>query len=133
MDEKVIVYNLKNPLRGRPFSRKKFYDSQVENYDKSRKPDLAVDIVNIFIFDEFGELLVQKRSRSKNHNSNLQDKSIGGHIKYGDTPDYIVMVETIQELKIPSIVLRTNRDFTKTLNLLKEYIDTRYCCDNQAY
>lgn len=34
------------------------------------------------------------------------------------------MVETVQELLTPSIVLRTNEDFTKTFTLLKDYLDT---------
>jgi isopentenyldiphosphate isomerase len=80
--------------------------------------------VGIFIFNEHGELYVQKRSSTKRHNPNLQDKSIGGHILYGDTPDYTVMVETVQELQVPSIVLRTDKDFVKTHRLLKSYLDT---------
>lgn len=34
------------------------------------------------------------------------------------------MVETVQELLTPSIVLRTDEDFTKTFNLLKDCLDT---------
>ena len=124
MDEKVVVFELKTSGKGKPFSRKKFYDLQIERYHKNGKPLIAVEIVNIFLFNEYGELLVQKRSRAKRHNPNLQDKSIGGHVKWGDTPDYTVMVETIQELKVPSIVLRTNSNFTKTYNLLRDYLDT---------
>jgi isopentenyldiphosphate isomerase len=124
MDEKVVVYKLKNSQKGVPFSRKKFYDTQIKAYKQKGQSTKAVEIVNIFIFNQRGELLVQKRSSSKRHNPNLQDKSIGGHIKYGDTSDFTVMVETIQELKVPSIVLRTNEDFKKTYKLLLDYVDT---------
>lgn len=123
-DEKVLVYNFDNPSKGKPFSRNRFYNSQIEVFQKTGKPSLAVEVVGIFIFNEHGELYVQMRADSKRHNPNLFDKSIGGHIKYGDTPDYTVMVETVQELQVPSVVLRTDEDFRKTLGLLRDYLDT---------
>lgn len=124
MDEKVIVYKINTPNKEAPLDRKEFYDSQIKQYKKNSRPSLAVELVDIFLFNDYGELLVQMRSKTKRHNPNLQDKSIGGHVKWGDTADYTVMVETVQELKVPSIVLRTNSDFIKTYNLLRDYIDT---------
>jgi hypothetical protein len=32
------------------------------------------------------------------------------------------MVESVQELKVPSIVLRNHNDYVKTYNLLKNYL-----------
>lgn len=124
MEEKITVYNTKPPRNCRPFGRKKFYDSQIKYYKMHGRPSISADIVAIFLFNEHGEVLIQKRSRTKRHNPNLQDKSIGGHVKWGDKPDYAVVVETVQELKVPSIVLKTNEDFIKTYNLLRNYLDT---------
>ncbi len=39
-------------------------------------------------------------------------------------PDYTVMVETVQELQTPSIVLKSAADFKKTLDLLQSYLTT---------
>jgi len=47
-----------------------------------------------------------------------------GHLVHGDEPDYTVMVETIQELQVPSLVLKDHEDFNKTLWLLKNYLWT---------
>jgi len=104
--------------------RKEFYREQIEVYKKTGKPTRANDIIDIFIFNSHQELLVQKRSYDKTHNAGLLDKSIGGHVRYGDSADYSVMVETVQELQTPSIVLKNTEDFKKTLILLKDYLTT---------
>lgn len=104
--------------------RDAFYKEQVESFKKTGKPSRANDIVDIFIFSLNGEMLVQKRSYDKAFNPALLDKSIGGHIRYGDGVNYTVMVETVQELQTPSIVLKDDKDFLKTHELLKDYLTT---------
>lgn len=120
MVEKVQTYLLDETENLLPMDRTAFYDEQ----RAAKQPTRAVDIVDILIFNEHGELFLQKRSTRKQHNPGLIDKSIGGHISLGDSPDYTVMVETVQELQVPSIVLRSDPDFLKTLRLLRQYIDT---------
>lgn len=124
MSEKVIVYNLTNPYEALEKSRKDFYDEQFQISKQTWTPTQAVEIVNVFLFTESWELILQKRSWSKNHNPNLIDKAVGWHIVYGDTPDYTVMVETIQELQVPSIVLKNHLDFQKTFHILQNYLSS---------
>lgn len=124
MSEQVITYHLDQPDTPVPMERDEFYREQIEVFKKTGKPTKAVEIIDIFIFDEEGELILQKRSDHKNHNPGLMDKSIGGHIQYGDSPEYTVMVETIQELQVPSITAQTDEDFQKTYKLLKNYLST---------
>ena len=124
MAETITTYKIKDPNTAPPMDRVEFYTKQVELFKKNKKPDTAVGIVNIFIFDEKGEIFVQKRSDNKAHNAGMLDKSIGGHITYGDNPDFTVMVETVQELQVPSITLRTQEDFLKAYVLLKDYLNT---------
>ena len=77
----------------------------------------------MLLFDSKGELFVQKRNPKKAHNPSLFDKSIGGHISFGDRPNYTAMVETVQELQIPSVITVDSIDFVKTLTLLKNFTD----------
>lgn len=119
-DEKITVSPVGNPAQMQPYSRAQFYDEQFSGEGS----DLAVHVVDIILFDSNGDLILQKRSHNKAHNPGLLDKSIGGHIVFGDTPDYTVMVESVQELLTPSIVLRDEEDFTKTLKLLRSYTET---------
>ena len=124
MPEKINTFLLKNPFELIPMYRKDFYDEQVNIHKNGGIPDRAIEIVNILIFNTYGEVIVQKRSFDKNHNPGLLDKSVGGHIQFGDTPDYTVMMETIQELQTPSVVLKNENDFIKTFNLLNRYLET---------
>lgn len=124
MSEIVNTYELKNPLVLVPVEREKFYRDQVEVFKTQGEPTFAVEVVNILIFNSHGELIIQKRSFDKKHNSGLLDKSIGGHIQNGDNSYYTVMVETIQELQTPSIVLKDEFNFEKTYRLLSKYLET---------
>jgi isopentenyldiphosphate isomerase len=120
-DEKVTVSPAGNRQMVRPYSRKQFYDEQ---FSENNHEQLAVHVVAVFIVTSSGELLLQKRSADKRHNARLIDKTLGGHVTYGDNPDYTVMVETVQELLTPSIVLKNEDDFAKTHSLLKHYLNT---------
>lgn len=127
-DETICVSPLGAPAQVQPYSRQQFYEEQFHN----PTTPLAVHVVNVLLFNSKGDMIVQKRSQQKQHNPGLLDKSIGGHITYSDTPDYTVMVETVQELLTPSIVLRTDEDFRKTHELLRSYTATVAIVKQQA-
>ena len=121
MLEQVYTYSLNNKIIVKAMDRKEYYKKQVNEFHRSGKTTEAVEVVNVFLFNTDGELLVQKRGKKKAHNPGLLDKSLGGHMKFGDTADYTAMVETVEELGAPSIVLRDPVDFEKTRLLLKNY------------
>lgn len=120
-DEKITVSPVGKPDERTSYSRKQFYDEQ---FSSDHTKDLAVHLVAVFIVTSRGDILLQKRAHDKRHNPRLVDKTMGGHITYGDEPDYTVMVETVQELLTPSIVLKNDTDFRKTYGLLKHYLNT---------
>lgn len=119
-DEKITVSPVGAPGKLLAYSRRQFYDEQFS----SGAPELAVHVVAIFMVTSSGEILLQKRASEKRHNARLIDKTLGGHITYGDSPNYTVMVETVQELLTPSIVLKDEDDFARTHLLLKNYLNT---------
>jgi len=124
MSEILKVYNLNDPDTAIPMDRDKFYKEQLAIYKKTGKNTMAADVVSVLIFNNSDELIIQKRSHKKAHNAGLLDKSIGGHVRFGDSADYTVMVETVQELQTPSIVLKNTDDFKKTRVLLHDYLTT---------
>lgn len=124
MSELIITRAIKNLDRIKPMERKAFYEAEVSRAVSGESPELSVDVVDVFLFNEHGELFVQKRSKDKFHNANLLDKSLGGHVQYGDSPEYTVMVETVQELQVPSISVYGAEEFEKTLKTLKKYLST---------
>ena len=104
--------------------RAEFYQEQTEVYKKIGKPNRSVEVVNIFIFNSRGELIIQKRSFNKNHNPGLLDKSVGGHLQNNDSLEYTAVVEMVQELQTPSIILKDEVDFQKSYNILKKFLET---------
>ena len=124
MSEIVNTYLISDPESLIPMKRSAFYEEQIKIFKETGHPTRAVDIVDIFIFNSDGEMLVQKRSRHKNHNPSMFDKTIGGHVTYGDTYIHTAMIETVQELQTPSIVLKNKADFEKTIKILDDYRET---------
>lgn len=122
--ETVKTYMLSNSDIMVPMGRKDFYAEQIQAYQDHGRPTRAVEVINIFMFNESWELIVQKRSKTKAHNAWLLDKSIWWHVQWEDSVDYTAMVETVQELQVPSLVLRDAFDFKKTYHVLKNYLDT---------
>lgn len=134
MSEIVTTYLLTDLDQPMPMEREEFYESQVALFKKGKKPNRAVEIVQIMLFTPEGDIILQKRSRKKNHNPGLVDKSIGGHVTFGNSPWFTATSETLQELHVPSFVLPSDEDFNKSLKLLHtflahsaiiQYIETR--------
>lgn len=57
--------------------RSEFYSEEVSRSRNGLTPERYIEVIHIFLFNEHGELIIQKRSKEKNHNPNLLDKSIG--------------------------------------------------------
>lgn len=123
MSEKIIARNL-NDIESWWFSyeRDKFYNEQILINKEWFELILAVEVVNILLFNKEWDIILQKRANHKNHNAWLYDKSIWWHIQYWDTVEFTVMTESIQELHCPSIVVSKEDDYQKRLELLKGYL-----------
>lgn len=107
-----------------PMERSKYYDQIAQFHKDWKDPQRSVEVVQVLLFNEVWELIIQKRASTKRHNANLLDKSIGGHIRVGDTPDHTVMVETVQEMEVPSFVIHNRNEFLDKFVVLKEYLHT---------
>lgn len=123
MSEKITAYALREADIALPVDRDEFYKKLIKSFEKTGEPSHAPEVVALLLFNTDGEIILQKRSHKKNHNPRMLDKAIGGHVRWGESPSYTIMVETVQELRVPSIVLRTNDDFTKTFAFLHDYLD----------
>ncbi len=125
MSEQIIARLLWNKHKWSVwYSRSDFYKEQTKQFKEEGEPSMAVSIVDILLFNESWELIIQKRAKHKNHNPWLMDKTVWGHVQYGDPVDYTVMVETVEELQCPSLVVNEDEDFEQRLMLLKDYIKT---------
>jgi len=124
MGEIITGYDTDDWINSYPTNREKFYKNSIENHKNKKGVLIAAEIVDILILNKKGELLIQKRSKKKNHNPNMFDKSMGGHVQFGDTVEHTLMVETVQELQVPSLLLNTEKDFENSLKILHQYLNT---------
>lgn len=85
MSEIINTYFVHDKETLIPMKRDEFYREQIAVYKETGSPTRACDIIDIFIFNSDGDLAIQKRSKDKNHNPGMFDKTIGGHVTYGDT------------------------------------------------
>lgn len=63
-------------------------------------PSLIHRVVHVFVFNNKGELLLQKRSRNKDVAPGKWDTSVGGHVGIGEEPYFSVKREMEEELGI---------------------------------
>lgn len=124
MPETISTYHLDDLFHAHPMDREHFYKEQVGVFKKDGKPTRAIGIFDVLLFTEKKEFILQKRSHNKSHNPYLIDKTVGGHIQYGDTVFYTAMIECVQELKIPSVVLRDDEDFKRTMKVLNHSLES---------
>jgi hypothetical protein len=77
MSEIIKIFTKDAPHKSLPYERDVFYAEEFEQSQKGIEISRYIEVVFVFLFNEHGELIVQKRSKTKNHNPNLLDKSIG--------------------------------------------------------
>lgn len=123
MGEIIPTYQLKDPDQVMPMDRAEFYDEQEKVFHETGKATRATEIIDVLLFNPRKEAILQKRSKFKRHNPSLYDKSIGGHVTFGDTAFFTVQAETLQELSVPAIVISDTEDFKKNYRVLKDYLD----------
>jgi len=101
--------------------RDKYYEEIKKEFSETGKISKKVKTIKLFLLNSSGEIYVQKRSKQKNENSGLFDKTVGGHVISGHSFDFSVVKECLEELDIPITILPKN-DFKKILNLDLEKI-----------
>jgi len=63
-------------------------------------------VVHVLVFDDRGQLLLQKRSMNKDVAPGLWDVSVGGHVIPGETPEEAAARELREELGIEFVDIR---------------------------
>jgi len=76
------------------------------------KSNLLHPVVHMHLFNNKGELFLQKRAMTKDLLPGYWDTSVGGHMSPGETPDEALKRETMEQIGI--------KEFT--CNLVKKYI-----------
>lgn len=107
VEEKLEVFDLRGHILGVE-KRKKFYEEIEEEYKKTKSITKQVKAIRLMLLNSNGMIFIQRRSRRKDSNAGLYDKTIGGHIVAGHTWYMTVVKECHEELGFPAVVLDDN-------------------------
>ena len=94
--------------------REKFYKEIREEFAKTGRITRQVKTIRLFLLNSEGRLYLQKRSKIKDENSGLYDKTIGGHVYASHSYEVTVTKECAEELGFPAAVL-SGDDFKKAV------------------
>ena len=104
MKEILDIYDLDGNHIGAQ-DRKKFYADVRKELSKTGKTTKQAGWVQLILMNSKGNILLQRRSKKKNDNPNLYDKTVGGHVNAGHTDAITMVRECAEELGIPSVVV----------------------------
>jgi len=84
-------------------------------------------VVHVLVFTPAGELILQKRSRSKTIQPGKWDTSVGGHINTGETKYEAVAREAEEELGIRGAVFEELYTYIMESDIERELVTTFRC------
>ena len=107
MKELLEIYTLDGKLVGTQ-DRVDFKNEVQAEFKETGSVSKKVKTIRVLLMNRLGRIYLQKRSALKDENSNLYDKTIGGHVAAGNTFDLTVVKECAEELGFPATVLSEN-------------------------
>ncbi len=90
-------------------------------------PSLLHKVVHVLVFNEIGELYLQKRSMDKDVAPGKWDTSVGGHVDAGETLEDAVKREIEEELGITTPTLTFLYTYTHSNQYETELVYTYSC------
>jgi len=84
-------------------------------------------VVHVLVFTPAGELILQKRSRSKAIQPGKWDTSVGGHINAGETKYEAVIREAVEELGIRGAGFEELYTYIMESDIERELVTTFRC------
>jgi isopentenyldiphosphate isomerase len=114
-DEIITLYLKEAPETPLPCNRVEYYDNDFTTY-KEHHPAL----IDVFLFNTHGDVLLQKRARNKRNNPGKLHTTVGGHITWGDSAPFSVVHECLEELGAPALVF-SKEEYASALNRLRPF------------
>lgn len=96
-------------------------------------PHLIHKVVHVLVFNEKGELLLQKRSRNKDVAPGKWDTSVGGHVPKGEDLFNAALREMEEELGISVKNLRFLYSYIHSNSYESELVYTHSCIHNGPF
>ena len=116
MAELLEIYDLQSNLIGVQ-DRKEFYEEIKEEYQKTGKITRKIKSIRLFLMNSDGRIYLQKRSKHKDENAGMYDKTVGGHVVAGDNFNMTVVKECAEELGFPAVVA-SEQEFLNSIKVV---------------
>ncbi len=129
MPEEIITLYLREELETPvACSRTEYYRNDFTRYH-AHYPAL----IDVLLFNQYGDLLLQKRGRTKRIHGGKLHTSIGGHVAWGEQPDFCVIHECLEELGAPALVFSKER-YPAAVHALADYTHrTALVCEIETF
>lgn len=114
-DEIITLYTKEAPDTPISCERTEYYDNDFTTY-KDHYPAL----IDVFLFNRFGDVLLQRRGRDKRKNPYKLHTTVGGHINWGEKQEFALVHECMEELGAPTLLFPSDV-YHEAVNKLKEY------------
>jgi len=115
VDEMITLYTREEPNKALSCKRSDYYDNDFMKYE-NHYPAL----IDVFLFNKFGDVLLQRRGRNQRNNPYKLHTTIGGHINWGENPEFSLVHECMQELGAP-ILLFAQDEYEEAVAKLRGY------------
>ena len=115
MTEELEIYDLNGKFL-KVQERKKFYSEIKDEFAKKGKISKQVKTIRLILMNSEGRIYLQKRSKLKDENPGLYDKTVGGHVAKYNTYDMTVIRECAEELGFPASIL-SEKEFNKAVHV----------------
>ncbi|MCK4589314.1 MAG: NUDIX domain-containing protein [Nanoarchaeota archaeon] len=102
--EMIDYYSYEGELLG-SMEKKKLHEKMRHEFSKRGKVSVRHKHVRLILMTSNGRIILQKRSKWKGDNSNMWDKTIGGHVSTKDSYDLTLLKECAEELGIPATIV----------------------------
>lgn len=115
MAEKLEVYDLNNKLI-KVEDRDKFYAEIEQEQKANNKISKKVKSIRVILMNSQGRIYLQKRSKLKEVNPGMYDKTIGGHVPAGHSWDMTLIRECAEELGFAASII-SEKEFDETIKI----------------
>ena len=116
MAELLEVYDLQNNFLGVQ-DRKDFYKEIWAEHRETWKITRKVKTIRLFLMTSEWRIYIQERSRYKDGNPGMYDKTIGGHVAANDSFNMTMMKESVEEMWVSSVIL-TDQEFLQATRVV---------------
>jgi isopentenyldiphosphate isomerase len=114
----ITLYRKKAPNTPILCERKDFYDNRYGKYK-----DHYAAIIDVFLFNGRGEMLLQKRARNKRNSPGKLHTSVGVHINKDEQASFALIHECIEELGVAALAFPPEQ-FDQAITKLSPYTDS---------